>query len=869
MVTLLGLDRNTKKVLEDLKSGEKSVDYYVSRKDFLKERGIDTDIVDKVLQEKDLIKSPSVIEKVTSPLFSALKQISRPGFGATTALYEIGEGETDVRKIGAAARKGIALDPQRKSGIDIVNQQISKWKKLEAESGMGPLIPEEFKPSQQVENIAKQAVGFGVDVVTDPLFVLQGPIKAGTGALGSFLKNKALAPIARTKIGQVIGGAFSKDFALRSKYPVLAEKAAELEDTLSFLQGKSIDEARKLAKMVPDKTRRDLITNVLEDPTFLARKAPTTQLSRKEGKILEVLKKSRDKISTGYVDRGLLTEERLLDNYVRHVRDKTGGLVNRFKSFLRGSSPGSLKARKLKGTIDEIADKAGKKIFENDIAIIEGVKRSEAARAFASHDYLKKVADDFGKPLEKIIRRTKKGMPRSFKGKIVTRFAPADDGFKTVNHMLFEGKQVPVEVADHITKIEKNFVNDKSIDAFFKTYDKALGWWKGQVLVSPAYHARNVVGNFWNNWLADVKDPNDYLKAGGLQIKMRQGKGLTKADRVLIDEARRHGVIDKGWYAADIADDVLDKLRKPSFLEALNPLDRRNFLIKGNRAVGSAIENQARLAHFIAKRKSMDAAGAALSVKKYLFDYTNLAPFEQQVLKRALPFYSWSRKNIPLQIEHMLTKPYKYSRVGQAIRGVERKGTEKEIENMPGWMKERLAIPLFKKNDQVYNMVLENWLPAADVNKLLRPDELWNMSTPFLKTPVEMMFNYSVFMGRPLEQRPGERKQFRLGKLAYDVPARTVAPIVQQVRVLNEISKLSKNFDKWPEWVRFASGGKLYKYDPDLQEYFNELKASGNIRDAIRFLRKLDAKLDTAEDEYERRFLQREIERTEKELDTL
>jgi len=81
-------------------------------------------------------------------------------------------------------------------------------------------------------------------------------------------------------------------------------------------------------------------------------------------------------------------------------------------------------------------------------------------------------------------------------------------------------------------------------------------------------------------------------------------------------------------------------------------LDPNNRLLNWNRRLGTAVEDNSRALHFIDRFKaghSMDAAEA--SVKKYLFDYTDLSKTEQEVFKQFIPFYTWMRKNIPLQFQ--------------------------------------------------------------------------------------------------------------------------------------------------------------------------------------------------------------------------
>ena len=53
----------------------------------------------------------------------------------------------------------------------------------------------------------------------------------------------------------------------------------------------------------------------------------------------------------------------------------------------------------------------------------------------------------------------------------------------------------------------------------------------------------------------------------------------------------------------------------------------------------------------------MDFDQAAIHVKKHLFDYDNLSKFEKEFMRRGIPFYTWTRKNLALQLQTLSTKP--------------------------------------------------------------------------------------------------------------------------------------------------------------------------------------------------------------------
>ena len=57
-----------------------------------------------------------------------------------------------------------------------------------------------------------------------------------------------------------------------------------------------------------------------------------------------------------------------------------------------------------------------------------------------------------------------------------------------------------------------------------------------------------------------------------------------------------------------------------------------------------------------------DGRAASLIVKASQFDYADLSPFEADVLKMIIPFYTWTRNNVPLQFRAIISEPGKIQR---------------------------------------------------------------------------------------------------------------------------------------------------------------------------------------------------------------
>ena len=79
-------------------------------------------------------------------------------------------------------------------------------------------------------------------------------------------------------------------------------------------------------------------------------------------------------------------------------------------------------------------------------------------------------------------------------------------------------------------------------------------------------------------------------------------------------------------------------------------------------AVSRSIENQARLMNFIGNmRRGHTIADSAAHVQKFLFDYGDLTPFQRDTIRMFIPFFTWTFKNVRLQINQMIENPQFYA----------------------------------------------------------------------------------------------------------------------------------------------------------------------------------------------------------------
>jgi len=200
-------------------------------------------------------------------------------------------------------------------------------------------------------------------------------------------------------------------------------------------------------------------------------------------------------------------------------------------------------------------------------------------------------------------------------------------------------------------------------------------------LVGTGFHARNTLGNAFNMAMAGVKNPMVLRHAQVLQnlnnsvithmqkvgildweegiadaIAKNQLKGFSKKEIAQIKMARKNGVLSSSFFS-DIKGDAAKFTERRSKGSIANKLVDNKFVSIGQR-FGTFIENNARLGMFIdGLDKGMSPMISANRVKKYLFDYSDLTPFENNILRSGSRFYTWMRKNTALQARLLVSQP--------------------------------------------------------------------------------------------------------------------------------------------------------------------------------------------------------------------
>jgi hypothetical protein len=304
-------------------------------------------------------------------------------------------------------------------------------------------------------------------------------------------------------------------------------------------------------------------------------------------------------------------------------------------------------------------------------------------------------------------------------------------------------------------------------------FDKAQGIWKlGATVVNPGYYVRNYAGEATNAYLKEHPVrliANATVAARALKEVKRREEALRKGERYvprnpalarLIDQAEDVGAIRAGQYAREVGQ-LLSKesAKKGLRLKGVGAL-RRAGRIRDN------IEDQFRLASFKGGLdRGLKPEAAMQRASKTHFDYGDLTKTERTVLRRIAPFYTFSARNIPLQIRMLLQRPGKFAQYEKL-----RQEMAKAFGFEPGWeqrtneFEQRGApLPVRWKGKEFTLSLGPSGLPLTDLNELpvsANPAALaseWmsraaSMVSPAVKMPVELWANFSFFFRDQLER---------------------------------------------------------------------------------------------------------------------
>lgn len=566
--------------------------------------------------------------------------------------------------------------------------------------------------------------------------------------------------VSSTARGTRVGGALNRAFRTD------AEVGGEIRRLERVFSNRSAamyeDQLRQIQKVFSgsSKSERKMVSHAIEEGSTKAISgSPRMMVMHDEAK--RWLKRTAD----DEIEAGALKPEDILDNYIYHIYER------RPKRKIGGAVP----TRKGKYKSLKEAAAHGARPVE-DIADILAHRLAKSHKITSKYDLHTEVAKRFGINIGS----------STIKDKALRRLAK--DGYitsgKKVSRIMPEGVYFDVEVADSLRKLDEFFASEESIRSFVKTFDRIQAKFKfAMTAPNPGFHIRNLLGDFTANMLDGVVDPRVYdyafkiMRDKEFRGTLRVGKNsVSSADVRMLYEGQG---LKSGFFHADTG-----------FI----PSPGKRVISAASSAVRTASEfreDWMRMAHFVdaLKKEASTKKGAQLPmetlaekaaarVKKFNFDYQDLTPLERRIFRRAIPFYTFMRKNIPLQLEMLFTRPGRVAVIPKGLRAMQEMIGEAPGEDpfpglpevVPDWIREMPAAQMqagdmtqpsvFLQPDFPVNQ-LQDYLggfmndsgqfdPSGGIKQL--GTEITGAATPVISIPTEYVWQRDLQSGAPMDQ---------------------------------------------------------------------------------------------------------------------
>jgi hypothetical protein len=355
----------------------------------------------------------------------------------------------------------------------------------------------------------------------------------------------------------------------------------------------------------------------------------------------------------------------------------------------------------------------------------------------------------------------------------------------------------------YLKTVQKQYGKQKNI--IIDMIDRFTHLWKAKATTSASFHATNMMGNTFNSYLSigsRILDPE--LNRVAIQIGRGKGSFMGRTGEEWRKILSEYGIGDFTQFSDSVkdfrkglTDDIMEQNPLRKTIKRINPFSTENVVYKGNQKIGGAIENQAKIVNFIAHvqdGKSLQEASDL--VNKFLFDYTDVTDFEQNWMKRIVPFYTWMKKNIPLQFEQIIDNPAKYGRIQRGINSFSQPETDEEKRYKPDY----LGDAIHTGHGEYTNVNL----PYKDLGKL-NPKDMFSSVNPLLKMIAEVGTNTNTYFGSPIKNNEGELVKPTPYQIPFakDTPnGKMIDPTVKYI-----LDLLNPDFKRFSDIAQSASDG--------------------------------------------------------------
>ena len=202
----------------------------------------------------------------------------------------------------------------------------------------------------------------------------------------------------------------------------------------------------------------------------------------------------------------------------------------------------------------------------------------------------------------------------------------------------------------------------------------------------PTFHVRNLIGGVQNNTYINVRS-RDYAWVNSKMIRLRKltkkmpfedalASEFSAADAAILRDMRDYGVMNASFSRVEFG-----QIGPGS--QSRWPLSSTGPLVRAGALSMETVEDFLRTSAFVRWYDELGPAAAADMSLLVHFDYRNLTNMEESV-KKLVPFFVWTRRNLPLQLQAIVERPDLIQRYSHLMHGMSDQYQMEPYDNMPG-----------------------------------------------------------------------------------------------------------------------------------------------------------------------------------------
>lgn len=300
------------------------------------------------------------------------------------------------------------------------------------------------------------------------------------------------------------------------------------------------------------------------------------------------------------------------------------------------------------------------------------------------------------------------------------------------------GVMMPEEVLKvwkpNLEKLRSNVTKN----AFVKAYDYTTVFFKTYATSTVGFFMRNGMSATFMNHVAGVPLSDIEL---GFRAAYRLGQGEEAWLKFLSKyPPRERAIMEEAWKAtAATGRGQSDELASPAIRGALSEKILNNKATKFIRGKNDFVERAVRYPMALdSLRRGQSFEEAVVRINRYHFDYSDLSSFDE-AMRKVIPFWIWTSRNVPLQMVERVTHPSAYS--------IYDKITENSPVGdniiMPKWIADYNPIAIAGANGEGGQWVLTPDMPQVrlqqQLEQLTNPERLVGQMAPVIKLPFELI----------------------------------------------------------------------------------------------------------------------------------